>query len=56
MSSSAVPVDNRDAVGTRLRRLVATLLLLMIAVGTAGVLALHAATRQVSVLARGYGP
>ena len=48
MSSSAVPADARDAVGTRLRRLVVMLLLLLVAVGMAGVLALHVAIGQVS--------
>ncbi|MEO7260125.1 MAG: ATP-binding protein [Jatrophihabitantaceae bacterium] len=56
MTNSAVPADSRDAVGTRLRRLVLLLLLLLVAVGTAGVLAVQAATDQVSDLARGYGP
>ncbi|HST46212.1 ATP-binding protein [Jatrophihabitans sp.] len=56
MTSSAIPADNRDAVGTRLRRLVGMLLLLLLGIGTAGVLALQVATGQVSDLARGYGP
>ncbi len=56
MTNSAVSADSRDAVGTRLRRLVLLLLLLLVAVGTAGVLALQAATGQVSDLAKGYGP
>ncbi len=56
MTNSAVPADTRDAVGTRLRRLVLMLLLLLVAVGTAGVLALHVATGQVSALVKGYGP
>jgi two-component system phosphate regulon sensor histidine kinase PhoR len=56
VSDSAVPADSRDAVGTRLRRLTLMLLLLLVAVGTAGVLALQVATGQVSDLAKGYGP
>jgi len=56
VTNSAVPADTRDAVGTRLRRLVLMLLFLLIAVGTAGVLALHVATGQVSDLVKGYGP
>jgi signal transduction histidine kinase/CHASE3 domain sensor protein len=56
VTESAVPADSRDAVGTRLRRLVVMLLLLLAAVGTAGVVALQVATRQVSDLAKGYGP
>ncbi len=56
MISSAVPADTRDAVGTRLRRLVAVLLLLLAAVGTAGVIAVEAATGQVAELAEGYTP
>jgi len=56
VTNSAVPADTRDAVGTRLRRLVLLLLLLLLGVGTAGVLAVQVATGQVSDLARGYGP
>ncbi|HEX8769102.1 MAG TPA: histidine kinase dimerization/phospho-acceptor domain-containing protein, partial [Jatrophihabitans sp.] len=56
MTNSAVPVDTRDAVGTRLRRLVLLLLLLLVGVGTAGVFALQVATDQVADLAEGYGP
>jgi two-component system, OmpR family, phosphate regulon sensor histidine kinase PhoR len=56
VTNSAVPVDSRDAVGTRLRRLVLMLLLLLAGIGTAGVLAVHVATDQVSDLAKGYGP
>jgi two-component system, OmpR family, phosphate regulon sensor histidine kinase PhoR len=56
VTESAVPADTRDAVGTRLRRLVLMLLLLLAGVGTAGVLAVQVATRQVSDLAKGYGP
>ena len=56
MTNTAVPVDTRDAVGTRLRRLVVLLLLLLVGIGTAGVLAVKIATDQVSDLARGYGP
>jgi signal transduction histidine kinase len=56
VTESAVPADTRDAVGTRLRRLVSTLLLLLAAVGIAGVIAVEVATRQASDLAKGYGP
>ena len=56
MTDSVVPVDTRDAVGTRLRRLVVLLLLLLVGVGTAGVLAVQVATDQASDLAKGYGP
>ena len=56
MTNSAVSADSRDAVGTRLRRLATLLLLLLVGVGTAGVLAVQAATNQVTDLARGYGP
>lgn len=56
MTNSAVSADSRDAVGTRLRRLVLLLLMLLVAVGTAGVLAVQASTHQVSKLAKGYGP
>ncbi|MEO6501702.1 MAG: ATP-binding protein [Jatrophihabitantaceae bacterium] len=56
MTNSAVPADSRDAVGTRLRRLVLLLLFLLVAVGSAGVLAVQASTDQVSDLAKGYGP
>jgi len=56
VTNSAVPVDTRDAVGTRLRRLVVLLLLLLLGIGTAGVLALQVATNQVSALVKGYGP
>jgi signal transduction histidine kinase/CHASE3 domain sensor protein len=56
VTNSVVPADSRDAVGTRLRRLVMILLLLLLGIGTAGVLAVQVATRQVSDLARGYGP
>lgn len=56
MTNSVVPADSRDAVGTRLRRLVLLLLLLLVGVGTAGVIAVQAATDQVSDLAKGYGP
>ncbi|HEX8092961.1 ATP-binding protein [Jatrophihabitans sp.] len=56
MTNSAVPADTRDAVGTRLRRLVLLLLLLLLGIGTAGVLAVQIATGQVSDLAKGYGP
>ena len=56
MTNSVVSADSRDAVGTRLRRLVLLLLLLLVAVGTAGVLAVQAATDHASELAKGYGP
>ncbi len=56
MSSSTVPADSRDAVGTRLRRLVLLLLALLVAVGAAGVIAVQIATDHVSDLAEGYGP
>ena len=56
MTTSAVPADSRDAVGTRLRRLVLMLLVLLVGVGSAGVVAVQIATGQVSDLVRGYGP
>jgi signal transduction histidine kinase/CHASE3 domain sensor protein len=56
VTNSAVPVDTRDAVGTRLRKLVMMLLLLLVGIGTAGVIAVQVATDQVSDLAQGYGP
>ncbi len=56
MTSSAVPVDSRDGVGTRLRRLAMLLLVLLVAVGAAGVAAVEIATGQVTDLAKGYTP
>jgi two-component system phosphate regulon sensor histidine kinase PhoR len=48
--------DSRDAVGIRLRRFAAALLLLLILVGSAGVVAIQIATNQVDRLTRGYTP
>jgi two-component system phosphate regulon sensor histidine kinase PhoR len=48
--------DSRDAVGIRLRRFAAALLLLLILVGAAGVVAIQIATNQVDRLTRGYTP
>jgi two-component system phosphate regulon sensor histidine kinase PhoR len=54
--TTGVLPDSRDAVGVRLRRLAAALLLLMILVGAAGVVAIQIATNQVDRLSRGYTP
>ena len=48
--------DSRDAVGIRLRRFAAALLLLLILVGAAGVVTIQIATNQVDRLTRGYTP
>lgn len=55
MTTALLP-DVHDAVGVRLRRLAAALLLLLILVGTAGVIAIQLATNQVDRLTRGYTP
>lgn len=56
MSSAAHVPDVRDAVGTRLRRLVGVLLVLLALVGAAGVVSVRLATGQVHKLANGYTP
>ncbi|HEX4726629.1 MAG TPA: CHASE3 domain-containing protein, partial [Jatrophihabitans sp.] len=55
MTTALLP-DVHDAVGVRLRRLAAALLLLLILVGAAGVVAIQLATNQVDRLTRGYTP
>lgn len=55
MTTALLP-DVHDAVGVRLRRFAAVLLLLLILVGTAGVIAIQLATNQVDRLTRGYTP
>jgi signal transduction histidine kinase/CHASE3 domain sensor protein len=54
--TTALLPDVHDAVGVRLRRFAAILLLLLILVGTAGVTAIQLATNQVDRLTRGYTP
>jgi two-component system phosphate regulon sensor histidine kinase PhoR len=54
--TTGVLPDSRDAVGVRLRRLAAALLLLLILVGTAGMVAIQLSTDQVDRLTQGYTP
>jgi len=54
--TTALLPDVHDAVGVRLRRFAAILLLLLILVGAAGVIAIQLATNQVDRLTRGYTP
>lgn len=56
MSSHGLPRDARDRVGSRLRRLVFSMLVLLVLLGAAGVGAVHAATDQVDRLSTGYTP
>ncbi len=55
MTSTIIP-DSGDAVGTRLRRLVGAMLLLLLLVGASGVVAIEVATGQVGKLTNGYTP